>query len=57
MFMFRMRLAVLSIPATGCVHAGIGIPNPPPETCNGLDDDCDGQVDERELYPMCVVRR
>jgi hypothetical protein len=43
-------------PATGCSHGGAGTPNPPPEICNGLDDDCDGQVDERELYPMCAVR-
>lgn len=43
-------------PAIGCVHGGAGTPNPPPESCNGLDDDCDGQVDERELYPMCAVR-
>ena len=42
--------------AIGCVHGGAGTPNPPPESCNGLDDDCDGQVDERELYPMCAVR-
>jgi len=43
-------------PGIGCTHGGTGTLNPPPETCNGLDDDCDGQVDERELYPMCAVR-
>jgi hypothetical protein len=43
-------------PAIGCVHGGAGTPNPPAETCNGLDDDCDGQVDEREPFPLCTVR-
>ncbi|HEV8200541.1 MAG TPA: hypothetical protein VGS03_11010 [Candidatus Polarisedimenticolia bacterium] len=43
-------------PASGCVHGGIGTPNPPAETCNGLDDDCDGQVDEREPFSLCTIR-
>ena len=43
-------------PASGCVHGGIGTPNPPMETCNGLDDDCDGQVDEREPFSLCTIR-
>ncbi|HZN02987.1 MAG TPA: hypothetical protein VFD06_05320 [Candidatus Polarisedimenticolia bacterium] len=43
-------------PASGCVHGGSGTFNPPPEICNGVDDDCDGKVDERELAPACEVR-
>src|SRR5262249_8420944 len=28
---------------------------PSAEICNGLDDDCDGLVDERETYGTCTV--
>jgi hypothetical protein len=40
-------------PVTGCVHEGPTQPSA--ETCNGIDDDCDGLVDEREAVLPCTV--
>jgi hypothetical protein len=36
-------------PADGCEYDGPD--NPGPETCNGLDDDADGQIDDGLVFP------
>jgi hypothetical protein len=40
-------------PLTGCVHEGPLQASK--EMCNGIDDDCDGLIDEREIVPVCTM--